>query len=415
VNEPSASGGGGPPAGLGSGQQRRLLERLAAQPRRPRALAAFDEFFRRQQWLADLHNDSRPAVGQLCGFVPEELVLACGLRPLRLETGYDEAARLGGQRLGSETCSEVRALAGLLESGGGLLERLQLLLLPTSCDAKRGLAEGLDWPCPVELLQVPAAPQQQRSRRLWLGEMERLLGRLSRLGHRPRRRHLLEASALVNRRAELVRRLNRLRRAEYPPLSGADALEVMQAAALADIAWWNEHATALLDELAAHPRQPAAGEAAPVRLLLAGSPILWPDLKIPLAAAASGGQVVIDDLCNLTAWLDRPLVIDEFNRASLIEAAAERVLLSCACPCLIGQAEPAQRLLRLAADWRVQGVVFHQLVSCTPFAMCSSRCASRVSSAGLGWLELHSQFGEEEEAPLRNRLEAFCEMLRDRP
>jgi benzoyl-CoA reductase/2-hydroxyglutaryl-CoA dehydratase subunit BcrC/BadD/HgdB len=386
------------------------LDALASQADRPAGMEPFDRFFRDN--LREKELEGVPVVGQLCNFAPEEIILAAGAVPLRLDTGCQHAAREGEKSLQAEVCCAVHAAAGVIGKDlWPIASRADLLVISTSCDAKKKLGAALSKSREVFLLQLPDSHRDARARDWWRTEIGRLAERLSKLtGKRITRRSLKEAVGLVNRRTQAVRRLNDLRRNRRPPISGADALLVMQTAFLADLRWWAEKTEALCEEL---QRRVAGGKGRVprARILLTGSPVLWPDFKLPLLVQECGADVVADEMCSGTQRLHHPVVVDEWTKGGLIRAAAERVLLPCTCPCFRETGAREDRLRELVESHRIDGILHHTLRLCQLYDMDAARLAGIFKQEGRPWLSLRSDFSPEDTGRIKNRIEAFVEMV----
>ena len=390
--------------------QQETLEALAAQQDRPAGMEPFDRFFSENAREKELKGI--PVVGQLCNFAPEELILAAGAVPVRLDIGCYHAASEGEKLIPAEICCAVHAAAGAVEKDlWPAASRADLLVLPTSCDAKKKLAGVLEESREVFTLQLPVSHRDARARDWWRKEIERLAGRLTRLtGRKITRGSLKEAVGLVNRRTRAVRRLNDLRKDRRPPISGADALLVMQTAFLADIGWWTKQTEDLCDEL---EQRAAAGkcEIPRARILLSGSPVLWPDFKLPLLVQECGADVVADELCSGTQRLHHPVVVDEWTKGGLLRAAAERVLLPCTCPCFQETGARRDRLLELAGSHQIDGIIHHTLRLCQLYDMDAARLQKLFKEKGIHWQSLRTDFSPEDIGRIKNRIEAFVEMV----
>jgi benzoyl-CoA reductase/2-hydroxyglutaryl-CoA dehydratase subunit BcrC/BadD/HgdB len=371
----------------------------------------FTRLFLENARAAELRASDRPVVGMLCNFAPDELILAAGAVPVRLDSGCHVAARRGEDHLPVDVCCGVRAVAGELLSSLGGSPRLDLLVVPTACDGKRKLARVLAERYPVAVLELPFSREGDAARARWRQEIGSLVERLQALtGRRIHRRALREAIERTNRRVGLVREINALRRLEVPPISGLDAFLVMHGAFIADIDWWLARTGELLAELRARAAA-GQGRRPRARLLLTGSPVLWPDYKLLRIVHETGADVVIDETCAGTQRFYHPTVVDESTRGGLIRAAAERTLLPCTCPCFSSCQNRLDRLVELVRGWRVEGVVHHTLRLCTPYDVDSAAVSALARTRRVPFLSLHAELGPEETAPLKNRVEALVEML----
>jgi benzoyl-CoA reductase/2-hydroxyglutaryl-CoA dehydratase subunit BcrC/BadD/HgdB len=384
------------------------LAKLAAAEGRPAAMSAFDELFGGSGRLQELRDDSRPVVGYLCNFVPDEVVLAAGAIPLRLDLGNAGAAEAGGRVFPADVCPEVKALVGAQLGGLPYLERTDLLVIPTACDGKKKLVRALGEQREVWMLELPQTRDSARSRTQWTEEIKALAARLKKLtGRRLRRGELRRAIEQVNRRTELMRKINERRREAPGCLNGRDAFLVMQASFIADLQWWNEHAAALLTELEGR----AARDDDPVKILLTGSPVLFPDLSLLQLIEETGAVVVADEMCSGTQRLHNPTVIDEGTVGGMLRAAAEKTLMPCTCPCFVSGDLRVERVLELCWQSRADGVIHHTLRLCQLFDMEVPRLTAALKAQGLPLLNLHVEYSTDGGATLKNRVDAFVEML----
>ena len=389
----------------------RLVGRLAQWPGRPAAMAAFDELLSTEARAEQIKAAGRPVVGYLCNFVPDELVLAAGAVPLRLDLGLGHAAQAGARVLSGDICPEVRAIVGAHLGRLPYFELSDVLLIPTSCDGKKKLPRVLDRE--VWVLDLPHSAGGVASQQRWWATVKGLVKRLERLtGQRVRRGPLAQAIELCNRRTALMRRLNEQRAARPGLLRGQDALLVAQASFVADPGWWVEQTQALVQQLerAADPPGPA-----PLRIMVTGSPVLFPEFKLLELVEQHGAVVVADEMCSGTQHLYNPTVMDERSVGGMIRAAADRTLLPCTCPCFVEGDSRITRVLDRAARAGVDGVVHHTLRLCQLFDMeFPALAAALKEQVGLPVLNITTEYGADTDAQLiRNRVEAFCEMLEE--
>jgi benzoyl-CoA reductase/2-hydroxyglutaryl-CoA dehydratase subunit BcrC/BadD/HgdB len=237
-----------------------------------------------------------------------------------------------------------------------------------------------------------------------------LADRLEKLtGKSLRRGDLRQAVVALNRRSELSRRLEAVRRERPGLLGGGDELLVMQAGFLADPGWWEEKTALLLDELG---RAPAGAASPAVRVLLTGSPVLFPDFRLLELVEAGGRAVVVGDLiCSGGERLHHPHVVDEWTVGGLLRGSADRTLRPCACPCFAGGDDRIDRLLELGRVTGAQGVIHHTLRLCQPFDLELPRLRAALRRHEMPLLDLNVEAGSEGLGTLQNRIDAFLEML----
>jgi benzoyl-CoA reductase/2-hydroxyglutaryl-CoA dehydratase subunit BcrC/BadD/HgdB len=395
-------------------EARATIERLAAQPGRPRAMAAFDALLGGPARLEEIRASGRPVVGTLCNFVPEELVRAASAIPVRLDLVLAAAAEAGGRALAQDVCPAVRSVLGAELSGHGLFEAASLIVVPVACDGKRALARALAARRRVFVLELPRRKDTPRARDRFVEEVRDLARELERLtGRTIGRRELRAQIALSNERTALLRELAALRQAASPPpLSGRDAFLVMHASFVADPADWIAKTRALVEELRARGGGAGgAGASAGPRILLTGSPIYFPGYKLLEVIEERGAHVVADEMCSGTQRLYHPVVVDETTVGGMVRALAERAILPCTCPCFSSGDDRIVRLLELARTSRATGVVHQTLRLCQPYDTELPVVREALRREGIPLLDLRTDGGAEDRGLLANRVEAFLEML----
>jgi benzoyl-CoA reductase/2-hydroxyglutaryl-CoA dehydratase subunit BcrC/BadD/HgdB len=394
---------------------RRTLERLAHIPERPRAMAAFDSLLGEPWRIEELVRDRRPVVGSFCNFMPEELAIAAGAIPIRLDLALAEAAALAGRVLPADVCPVVRSIFGAQLAALPAFAAVDLLVVPTPCDGKRKLVRALGEQRAVHMLALPQTREGERARAAWRAEIAALAARLEELsGRRIRRGPLRAAIELLNARSARARELAALRAAHPRVLSGRDAFLVAAASFSADPGWWSARAGELLAELEARAAAVPRPTEQRLRIVLSGSPVLFPDfqlLELVEGARSAPAVIVGDDMCSAGERLRHPTVQDEWTTGGMLRAAADRALLPCACPCFVSGDDRVDRLLELVRATRAHGVIHQTLRLCQLFDLELPRLAAALKAAGVPLLNVYVEHAAEDAAPVQNRVEAFLEML----
>jgi benzoyl-CoA reductase/2-hydroxyglutaryl-CoA dehydratase subunit BcrC/BadD/HgdB len=174
-----------------------------------------------------------------------------------------------------------------------------------------------------------------------------------------------------------------------------------------DLEGWTQACEALADELAGSPAPSAAQRP---RLVLFGSPALWPNYKVPYLVEASGGLVVGDDFCSRHSRLMAP-DIQPGNLRNMLHALARRALEPCTCGVLAKASTRRETLLRLVRELDADGVICHYLRGCAPVAAGQAAIRSALRDAGVPALTIETDASTEDTEGLRTRIEAFLELL----
>lgn len=399
-----------------------VLKRLHDAKSRPETMSYFDRVLSNDseqiQEYSQFHQGQGKIVGTLCVMVPVEIINALGARNIRICSGHHECVHSTNELLGDAgLCPLVKStLGGKMLSVDPMMDMLDLVVGPASCDGKMKLAEMLeDW-VPVVILNVPRIKTGDTTSRLWLEEIKFLIRQLEDLtGSKLKRKALIREINRWNAANEAWNELMIFREASPPVISGQDAMIVAQASGMDDIERWTNNVRELNDELRKMMEKDThAGEEGAARLLLAGSPIIFPNFKIPSVIEESGGIIVFDELCSGNRILNDPVIIDERNMSEIIKALSERYFYPCTCPCFSPNDERIMRLKEAIRKYNIDGVVFHTLRGCHLNNIEGTKIELVLDSIGVPMLKLESEYDEGDIEQIRTRVEAFVEMIKAR-
>jgi benzoyl-CoA reductase/2-hydroxyglutaryl-CoA dehydratase subunit BcrC/BadD/HgdB len=99
----------------------------------------------------------------------------------------------------------------------------------------------------------------------------------------------------------------------------------------------------------------------------------------------------------------------------MLIAVADKYLLPCTCPCFVEGADRVHRLLELIAEFAVQGVVYHNLRMCQLHDIESFGVKAALAKRNIPLLSVYSDYSAEDTPQLRTRVQAFLEMISERP
>lgn len=386
-------------------------------PEGPAAMAYFHDLFRRR-FTGEQSSDTRPVIGTTCVQVPDELILAAGGRPLRLCSGANTFAQLGAESMPAKSCPLVRATVGMFQTGNIIAgNNLKAVVTSSLCEQKRKAAESLNLDGVTLLsLDLPTTKDHHTARFYWQESVKRLAADLGAIcGNKITAARLKRAMAATAAAAGQYRRLLGFLQQTPPLLFGKDLLLVANAYFIDEIEPWTTAVGVLNDELARRQQHniAACNSRAP-RLLLTGSPVVFPNFKLPLLVEAAGGVIVADDLCSSNRLLYDLPHYEEDRLYDMIPALADRYLNPCTCPCLSPNSDRERRLLALADSHKIDGVIYQALSGCLPYEMEQQQIGRRFDLAEIPMLYLETDYSPEDLGQLSTRVEAFLESIKAR-
>jgi benzoyl-CoA reductase/2-hydroxyglutaryl-CoA dehydratase subunit BcrC/BadD/HgdB len=400
----------------------RNLDILKSLPNRASAMELFDEaarfYGKRVGELYNFKQQGGRVVGTLCVFASAELITAAGAEQVRLCSGFHEPVYSANELLGEVgLCPLVRSvLGGKIVASNPYFELCDFLVVPTTCDGKMKLGEILADYVPVLMLNVPRVKEGYVTHESWMEEIKFFVRKLESLtGNKITAKSLRTAIERYQRAQYAWHKLSELRKGDRVPLWGREAMMIAQLTAYEDISRWTTNVETLNTELERMVKvEKFVGTPGDPRILLAGSPIIWPNWKIPNIIEESNAIIVADELCSAQRLFYDPVVVDEYTIHDMYRAIAERYLYPCTCPCFTPNNERSDLIMNKIRDYHIDGVVFHVLKGCHLNSIESTRIDNLLKAHNIPLLKIESEYDEGDVEQIRTRVEAFLEIIRAR-
>ena len=390
---------------------------------RPEAMQYFDEisnfFGQREKEIQAAKENGKKVIGYFCMFAPTELILAADAIPVRVSSGWYDAAKLGDRIVPVEVCPIIRSTIGAkMISLSPYLELSDALINVTTCDGMTKLGEILSDSKPVWTMPIPRVKDSAQATRFWREELLTVKGQIEALtGNKITGKKLKAAIELTQKATKAFRRLQEIRKGA-PVIMGRDAMLVNQTYMWDDITRWTEKTEALCDELEKKAREKnwACPPDTP-RVMVTGTPMIWPDnWKVPtlIEEAKPQGVLIADELCSSERLLYDPVGVDEWSMDDMFKAISERYLMASTCPCFTskdGNEDRINWLLTKVKDWNINGVIYYVVRGCMLYAMEYTRVKRVLDRLNIPMYYLDTDYTREDVGQLKTRVEAFLEML----
>ena len=152
---------------------------------------------------------------------------------------------------------------------------------------------------PVWMMNLPQDKELAKSKRYWLSEVRILKNRIEELtGKHISRNDLKDAILLLKERQDIIRRLTDIRKSGMPVISGRDMFLVIQSCFFDEINRWIKNAEGLCSELESNvKKRKFIISRKPARILVTGSPFIFPNFKIPDIIESLNAVISIDETC----------------------------------------------------------------------------------------------------------------------
>lgn len=357
----------------------------------------------------------RKKIGTFCAMVPLELIYAAGAVPIRLCSGSYTAATIGDGVVVRDACPLVKAVAGISQMDViPALSGCRKWIVPLSCDCKRKTAGLLSESRDVYFMNLPISRGQDSDTEMFLQEMYLLAQELSKCtGKEITYRSLAEAMDEMGTAQYEVSRFLELRRQKGAGIFGTHVMAVMNAAAYMPVTLWSEYLGKLNDELEkrSQPEGRISKKQRP-KIILTGSPVIFPNIKIPLLIEEMGGLLASDETCMGERMFYDPAVAVESSFDGMMRALANRYLKPCTCPIFSDNRDRIFRIRQMIRETGAEGVIYHVLRGCLVYDFEYQLMEKELEKDGIPVIRVESDYNEEDIEQLRIRIEAFIEMLK---
>ncbi len=334
-------------------------------------------------WKAE--DETRKAVGYLPVYIPRELVLACGVRPVGVRGGGDQINIIRGDSFyQSYICHLPRSVVEL-----GLTswkDTLDGLIFPAICDVIRNLS-GI-WQTLFKdqftfFLDLPQEFSEELGGRFYRTQLDELATRLSALSGQPfNEERCREEIVRYNENRRAIQALSDLRTNNPSWVPTSEYYLVVRAGDLLDA---DEHTRLVrtYTQLAIERARPAEDKA---RILIAGAFCEQPPLNLIKTIEKAGCYVVEEDMTAGHRWLTGDVSETGDPVDALVSAYLEKSSYSSVR--YEGDEPKTEQLLRSVREKRASGVLLMSPSFCDPSLLDRPHFQHCLDEAGIPYTSL---------------------------
>ncbi|OPX86169.1 MAG: R-phenyllactate dehydratase beta subunit [Pelotomaculum sp. PtaB.Bin104] len=388
-----------------------------SQENRPEAMEYFDFVVSevhglRIQELQDHKAAGGKVIGAFCVYVPEEIVRAAGGIQVGLCSGVEIGAAQAEKVLPRNICPLIKSFMGFkLGKVCPYFESCDMVVGETTCDGKKKAFEILNDYVPVHVMETPQM-KWEKDKALWQSEVRDFAASVEEYtGNKITAASLRLAIKDTNAKRRALLRLNELRKHDPAPISGKDCLLIEQISMYDDVARFTAQVNVLCDELEFRVKEgKGVAPAGAPRLIISGTPMALPNWKVPHVIETSGAVIVAEEMCTGLRYFEN-LVPEEGETVEEMVAAIAGRYLDINCACFTPNDGRMKKLVSLAGEMKTDGVINCTLAFCDPYLVESNRVAKVLQEHNIPLLNLETDYGQEDTAQIKTRVEAFLEML----
>lgn len=362
--------------------------------------------------LVEARKNGQKVFGTFCVYVPDEVVIAANGIVTGLCGGSQFWVPDGEKVLPKSTCPLIKASIGArLGKTCPFFRLADMYVGETTCDGKKKAWEILGEDVPMHIMDIPQMKRPEDIER-WAGEIKKFAKVVEDLtGNQITIETLNAAIKTVNEKRKAMARVYDARKAEKLPISGKDALLMSQIAFFDDPARCAQMCNKLADELDKRIEDGVA--VFPVgtkRIMLTGTPLAIPNWKLHHIVETSGAAVVCEEMCTGTRYFENLVEEDCKTLDEAYMALAQRYMKT-NCACFTPNTGRIDDLLRLAKEYKVDGVIDVNLKFCCLYDTEGYHVERAMKAAGIPVLGIETDYTDTDAEQLKTRVQAFVEML----
>ncbi len=368
--------------------------------------------------LADIQKpEDRKSIGTLCVMVPAELVYAAGAMPVRLCSGSYTAYSIGDDYIPRDACPLVKAVMGFGKIKAlPAFDNCSLLVAPVTCDCKKKLAGTIDSVKDTIPLHIPPLKKDDADTEIFLKELYRLIPLLENVtGKQVTAKSLAEGINMVGNAQYEMSEFLKYRRHDLSLMSGTQVMAVMNAYSYMPVNLWAKQMHRLNEEMKLRLSQGRfVSRKNQPRVLVTGSPIAFPNIKVPLLIEEMGGVLAADETCMGERGLYDPVSVIDASFDGMMRSLASRYTKPCTCPVFVDNSQRIYRIKQMIKEHKIQGVIYHVLRGCLVYDYEYQLMEEAMGKMDIPIIRVESDYNEEDVEQLRIRIEAFIELIKMR-
>lgn len=340
-------------------------------------------------------------VGVFCCDVPEELIHAAGMIPVRI-MGEHEAPTEASLHLPVNVCPYPKSCFD--QALKGKYDYLDGLVVPNVCDMVRAIYGFWKISLKLPFIYFLEVPQKTgaRAAEFFAGELAKFRQALEDFsGQQITSAALRHSIEVYNQDRALLHRADEMRRATPARLSAVQMQDMVLSSMLMPKEEHSERMLAQLQEASSRAPLPES-----VRLFLSAS--MLDDTDLVEVIEECGGHVVADDMPTGSRYFYYPVG----PQGDPLLALAERYLNDVPCPRKMLPQDRFEHIRRMLQGAHAAGAIIHNLKACDCHLYEYPYMKQRLEEDGLPVLFFRGEETAAEREQIRDNIEAFIEMLR---
>lgn len=346
-------------------------------------------------------------VGYVCAYVPLEILESANVSHFRIMTAGNQDEIMAGESITQSVfCDLTKSVIGGFITENPVFHALDQVYTFFTCDCMRKTVEVINNSyVPATVYNLPRLLTSNDGDEYYISELNSFKSDLEKLTGEKIDDSVISTNIdKYNKARQLIRKIASYRKYDHPLLTGSQFQRITKSYYYLPVDMLISELEKIVEQL-----QNAAEPGGPVkpRVMLAGGILADGDNKVTSIIEALGANVVAEDNCSGL----RPFTNDIPNSGSWQNdiAAGYRGQAPCA------RMKPVDKMieysLKMAKEYRAEGVVFYYLKFCPCYSMIIRKYIDAFQKENIPVLVVSSDYSKGDEGQIKIRTEAFIEML----
>ena len=357
-------------------------------------------------WIKDWKNGGKKVLGYFCSYIPEEIIYAADILPIRMRARGCTDTPMGDAYMTPTTCSFTRCCLEL--ANRKQYDFLDGIISCNCCDQVRRLYDNLRYKAPFPYHYIMGIPGYVSDVTIdWF--KHELVRFKKNLEHEFKvnigQEELKKVINIYNKSRTLLKELYMLRKRDNPPISGTEIMKILSAGISIPKEQFNELLELQLKQI--DEKKEISDYRA--RIMIVGS--MLDDPEYIEIIEGLGGLVVTDSLCLGTRYFWD--LVDE--NLDPLQALAKRYLSKVSCPRMTdGYVKRVEFMIDLIKEFNVDGVIFQRMKFCAIWWAEIFMLREKLKEESIPFLDLEREYVLSGAGAMRTRVQTFMEILEAR-
>jgi benzoyl-CoA reductase subunit C len=357
----------------------------------------------RKKWALDFKKQGGKVIGITSSYVPEEVIMAAGMLPWRITGSWNDESNHAGVYRSQLSCAYCNQILESVLSGE--LDFLDGIIVADHDQDMLRLGDVINSLQRYSLFMMIHVPyvSSEINFEFMQTELKRIIGELKIIGGKEvTEKSLWESIDICNRMRTTLETVYELRKADPPPLSGAEALGLTTTAQIMPKDEFSKRMEELLPFIRA--RKTPLKHFYP-RIMVSSETL---DDLAYINLIEEKSVVAMDDLDTGSRYFSQTV---ETNSGDPLHALAKRYLSRHGSPRMASWDKQISQIITWAKDYQIDGIISLPLSWCYPQRFRLPLLKDLLDEAGIPSISFEREYGFANAGQLRTRVEAFLETL----